>query len=125
MTGSVRRDFVYHIHDGATSFRFQLSGNFSGDGVRSVEQTWLTASSVIGTRALIVDLSSVTRMDEAGRELVETWRAEGATIVVTASAPGDRRKRLSHVAAQLLAPLWGRRFRMPTKYVTVTTGDES
>src|SRR5260370_3065093 len=28
----------------------------------------------------------------------------------------DRRERLSHVAAQGLAPLWGRRFRLPTYY---------
>jgi hypothetical protein len=32
----------------------------------------------------------------------------------------DRRKRLSHVGAQGLAHLWGRRFRLPTHFFTAS-----
>ncbi len=138
MTGSVRRDFVYHIHDGSTAFRFQLSGDLSGDGVRSVEQTWLTASSVIGARSLIVDLSSVTRMDRAGRELLETWRGEGASIVVTSCAAKDRIEAMIDRPVTLLgapkphtwfpirvAPRWVAALLVLLFPATVTTGDES
>src|ERR1019366_3801977 len=85
-----KNDLVYHIHDGSAAFRFQLSGDLSGHGVRDVEQTWRTASSVIGGRCLVVDLSSVTGMDPAGRALLEIWQVEGASMVVTSSSAKDR-----------------------------------
>ena len=88
--GTKKSDPAYYIHDGSTAFRFQLSGDLSGDGVRDLEQTWRTASSAFGGRPLVVDLSSVTGMDHAGRELLETWQLEGASMVVTSSAAKDR-----------------------------------
>jgi len=81
-----KNDLVYYIHDGSAAFRLQLSGDLSGEGVRDLEQTWRTASSVIGERRLVVDLSLVTGVDLAGRELLEAWQAEGAWLVATTKA---------------------------------------
>jgi len=92
----------YYLHDGSTAFRFQLSGVLSGDGVRELEQTWRTASSVIGGRCLVVDLSFVTGMDRAGRELLATWQVEGACIVVTSSAAKERIESLMNRPVTLL-----------------------
>src|ERR1039457_4933377 len=66
-----KSDLAYYIHDGPAAFRFQLSGDVSGAGVRNLEQTWRTASSAFGGRSLVVDLTLVTGIDHAGRELLE------------------------------------------------------
>jgi hypothetical protein len=66
-----KSDLAYYIHDGSAAFRFQLSGDVSGAGVRNLEQTWRTASSAFGGRSLVVDLTLVTGIDHAGRELLE------------------------------------------------------
>jgi hypothetical protein len=97
-----KNDLVYHIHDGSAAFRFQLSGDLSGHGVRDVEQTWRTASSVIGGRCLVVDLSSVTGMDPAGRALLEIWQVEGASMVVTSSSAKDRIESMMDLPVTLL-----------------------
>jgi hypothetical protein len=41
-------------------------------------------------RVSLVDLTLVTGIDHAGRELLEKWRVEGAGIVVNSSAAKDR-----------------------------------
>ena len=95
-------DFVYHIHDGTDAFRFQLSGDLAGVGVREVEQTWRTASSVIGDRGLVVDLSSVTSVDPSGRELLERWREAGARIIVTSIAAQQRIESMMNLPVTLV-----------------------
>jgi len=85
-----KSDFVYYIHDGSAALGFRLSGDLSGDGVRELEQAWRTASSVIRGRRLVVDLSSITGVDDAGRELLGTWQAEGARMVAHSSAAKKR-----------------------------------
>jgi len=71
----------FYLHDGSTEFRFKLSGHLSDHGARELEQTWRTASSTIGARKLVVDLSRVTGIDEAGRGLLLMWHREGAILV--------------------------------------------
>jgi hypothetical protein len=68
----------YFMHDGPAAFRFELAGTLDdGDAVR-LEKDWRTASSTIGDRTLIIDLSFVTAIDEAGRSLFRRWHASGA-----------------------------------------------
>ena len=83
-------DLVYYIHDGSTALRLQLSGDLSGDGVRDLAQTWRTASSVIGGRRLVIDVSRVTGTDPAGRALLEAWQAEGGWLVASSPAAQKR-----------------------------------
>jgi hypothetical protein len=71
----------YYMHDGPAAFRFELAGEIDKDGARRLHQDWRTASSVIGGRALIVDMTFVTSMDEAGRNLLVRWHAEGAQFI--------------------------------------------
>src|SRR5258708_5979315 len=72
---------LYYIHDSSTEFRFQLSGDLSGDGVREVEQAWRTAFSTIGERRFVVDITNLSGMDESGRALIEKWHHRGALLV--------------------------------------------
>ena len=79
--------FRYYMHDGPRAFRFELSGALTASGARSLEQDWRTASSVAADKTLVVDLSFVTEIDAAGRDLMQTWHRAGAYFAAT-SAPG-------------------------------------
>ena len=74
-------DFLYYMHDSATAFSFELAGRLSDDGARELRRAWRTASSVIGDRSLIVDLSYVTGIDVAGQDLLRGWHDRGAQLV--------------------------------------------
>src|SRR5271165_1671444 len=71
----------YYMHDGPAAFRFVLAGDLNGEGARRLDQDWRTASSVIGDRRLIVDMTSVTGVDEQGRALLAQWHVEGAEFI--------------------------------------------
>ena len=51
------------------------------DGVQDLEQAWRTASSAIGERCLIVDLSHLTGIDASGQELLGRWHGRGVRLV--------------------------------------------
>jgi ABC-type transporter Mla MlaB component len=74
-------DFRYYMHDGSAAFSFELAGRLSDEGARELQQTWETASSMIGDRSLIVDLSYVTGVDAAGQNLLRGWHDQGAQLV--------------------------------------------
>jgi hypothetical protein len=76
----------YYMHDGPTAFRFELEGRLDHEGARRLDQDWRTASSVIGDRRLIVDMTFVTDVDESARELLARWHAEGAQLVANSKA---------------------------------------
>ena len=76
-----KSDFTYYMHDGPAAFSFELAGTISPDDATELEQAWRTASSVIGGRILVVDLSFVTRIDEAGQNLLRRWHEQGAKLV--------------------------------------------
>lgn len=85
-----RRNFLYYMHDGATAFRLELSGDLSVDDVQDLEQAWRTASSMIVGRCLVVDLSCLESIDNAGLELLDKWHAQGAQFVAISSEAQTR-----------------------------------
>ena len=74
------------MHDGPTAFRFELAGNLNHEDARRLDQAWRTASSVIGDRRLIVDMTFVTGVDERGRALITRWHREGARLIANSKA---------------------------------------
>jgi anti-anti-sigma regulatory factor len=90
-------DFRYYMHDGTTAFSFELAGRLSDEGARELQQAWRTASSVIGDRSLIVDLSYVTGIDVAGQNLLRGWHDRGAQLV--AKSP-EARARVQSITGQ-------------------------
>jgi len=70
-------DLTIHVHDGATSFRFDVEGSLSGNSARELEQSWLTASSVIGDRPLVISVGNVNCMDPFGRALLRQLHESG------------------------------------------------
>src|SRR5258706_14114293 len=101
----MKHDLHYHLHDGSSEFRFQLSGHLSHGGARDLERAWRTAASVIDGKRLIVDLSQVTSVDASGSELLDKWHAQGARLVVTSSEAHARIQVTTGVAITLLDPI--------------------
>jgi len=71
----------YYMHDGPSAFRFELAGDLNNEAARDLDQAWRTASSMIGDRALVVDMTFLTGAERDGRSLLARWYAEGAQIV--------------------------------------------
>ncbi len=74
---------TYYMHDEAAAFRFQLAGDLSRDTTADLDQARETASSVIGGRPLIVDMTGIKSIDTAGCQLLEKWNTLGAQFVGT------------------------------------------
>jgi len=71
----------YYMHDGPAAFRFELAGNLNNEAARDLDQAWRTASSMIGDRALVVDMTFVTGAERDGRSLLARWYADGAQLI--------------------------------------------
>src|SRR5579863_1911707 len=71
----------YYMHDGPSAFRFELAGDLNNEAARDLHQAWRTASSMIGDRALVVDMTFVTGAGRDGRSLLARWHAEGAQLI--------------------------------------------
>jgi hypothetical protein len=68
----------YYMYEGPTAFRFELAGDLDASDAASLVWDWHTACSRIGHRALIIDVTFVTEIDEAVRSLFLRWYAGGA-----------------------------------------------
>ena len=101
----MRSHLNYYLHDGSGEFRIQLAGHLSQGDARDLEEAWRTASSVIGGKCLVVDLSHVTSVDASGCELIGKWHSEGARLVVTSSEAYVRIQVMTGVAITLLDPI--------------------
>jgi len=75
----------YYMHYGPAAFRFELAGELDTKDAARLEQDWRTASSIIGKRTLIIDMSFVTRIDEAVRSLFKRWHSDGAEFAADSS----------------------------------------
>ncbi len=75
----------YYMHDGPAAFRFELAGALDSDDALRLEQDWRTASSVIGNRILLIDMSFVTGIDDAVRRLFRRWYDEGAQFAANSA----------------------------------------
>src|ERR1022692_526678 len=53
---------------------------------RRLAQDWRTTCSVIGDRALIVDMTFVNSVEQEGRTLLARWYAEGAQLIAKSKA---------------------------------------
>jgi hypothetical protein len=76
---------VYYLHDDPSTFRLELAGALLAGTAAEVERVWRTGSSTLGARAFVVDVDSLTSVDDAGRRLLERWRQMGATFIAERS----------------------------------------
>src|SRR5713226_4665579 len=80
--------FSYYMHDGPSAFSIELAGILAAEGTNKLEKDWRGASAAIGNKELVVDLSFLTEIDPAGRELLLRWFRNGATVI--ANTPESR-----------------------------------
>jgi hypothetical protein len=97
---TMKNELQYYMHDGSSAFRFELAGDLNSEGAHRLERDWHTASSVIGHRNLIVNMTFVTSADEEGRALLARWHSDGAQLV--AKSQGSRRLAEAITGAPLL-----------------------
>jgi hypothetical protein len=67
-------------HCRAEIFRFEVRDELDADLARELESCWETARSTIGERQFVVDVTLVSRWDEAGMKVLEKMRAAGIEI---------------------------------------------
>lgn len=81
----LHREFAIYQHDNSDVFRFVLSGQLSGSCVEEFQHAWMTATSVLQGKSLVVDLTDMSEADEAGQQLLAQLRASGAQIIPPAA----------------------------------------
>jgi ABC-type transporter Mla MlaB component len=69
------------LHDRVRAFCFELEGELLKEDTPELEGSWRTASSAVHGRGVVVDLRRVSRVDDAGEELLRRMRASGVTMV--------------------------------------------
>lgn len=70
---------------GSSAFRFVLRGSLDGLWVRELEHAWISATSVLKAKELIIDVSGLTGADEHGLKLLSRMQESGARL--TGGAP--------------------------------------
>jgi hypothetical protein len=69
-----------YLNDSARAFEFVLQGELTGDHVKNLEQAWITATSILNGKDVLVDVSSLAAADAEGVELLERMVASGARL---------------------------------------------
>lgn len=78
--------FLFYMHDGPNTFRFELSGDLAGVEVGKLDQAWRTASSTFDGKVLAVDISFLTGVDQKGSDLLRRWSRVGAHLIANSEA---------------------------------------
>src|SRR5262245_34864015 len=68
-------------HDTPESLTFQLEGKLAGPWVQELEDCWQSERSGRNQTTVRVDLSAVTFIDSAGKDLLAAMHAQGAEFV--------------------------------------------
>lgn len=71
----------HYMNEGRTTFLIELAGEVTNEDAWRIDQDWRVASSSVGDRRLIVDMTYVTRVDDWVRALFVRWHQEGAQFV--------------------------------------------
>ena len=73
--------FRVTVHERPDSLTFQLEGRLAGPWVRELEESWQHA--LAGSRKPVIrfDLTGVTYVDAAGKELLAARHAQGAELI--------------------------------------------
>lgn len=69
-----------YLHDSFKTFEFVLQGELTGEAVRSLEQAWITATSILDGKEVFVEVSALTAANAEGIELLRRITAAGARL---------------------------------------------
>jgi len=91
-----------YLNDSVKRFEFVLKGDLADGAVRSLEQAWLTATSILRGKDVSVEVSGLTAADEAGVRLLYRMTASGARLRV--ASPPESEELLRSLGIVLAAP---------------------
>jgi len=91
-----------YLNDSVKSFEFILKGDLAAASVRSLEQAWITARSILGGKEVSVEVSGLTAADDAGVELLYRMTASGVRL--TAALPPESEDFLRSLGIPVAAP---------------------
>ena len=91
-----------YLNDSAKSFEFVLHGELMGDAVQSLEQAWITATSILNGKEVLVDVSALMAADAEGIELL--CRMTGSGSRLTAARPPHSVEFLRCLGLPVVAP---------------------
>jgi len=83
--------------------RLVLLGELAGGGVQEFEHAPTAARSILGTRALVVEISGITNTDAAGVELLSRMRETGARL--NAALPPESAEFIRSMGIPVAAPV--------------------
>jgi anti-anti-sigma regulatory factor len=69
------------LHDATGQLCLELEGRLAGAWVCELEHCWHTAKAGHLSRTLLVDLTGVTFIDQAGRYLLQLMHRDGVSLV--------------------------------------------
>ena len=91
-----------YLNDSVKIFEFVLRGELTGDAVRSLEQAWITATSILNGKEVLVDVAALTAADAGGIELLCRMTGSGARL--RAALPPHSEEFLRSLGVLVAAP---------------------
>jgi hypothetical protein len=82
-------------HDSASTLRFVLRGALEQPWTAELEQAWITATSILQGKELVVDITGLTGMDQDGLNLLSTMRNRGARLLTRSTRGGTITERIA------------------------------
>jgi anti-anti-sigma regulatory factor len=70
-------------HKDTYSTTFQLEGRLAGPWVGELKRCWTSAANKPENHSVFLDLSGVTYVDAAGKDLLKTLHRDGATLIAS------------------------------------------
>ena len=86
-----------YIHDEAAQLRLRITGDLDERAAKELASCWTTASSVVGHRKIVVDLTGLVTAEALGRRFLEALHQEGVEFLAK-----------SEFQTQLIAGLTGK-----------------
>ncbi len=60
-----------YIHDEAAQLRLSVTGDLDEQAAKELASCWTTASSVVGERKIVMDLTGLSSVNQTGHQLLE------------------------------------------------------
>src|SRR5882724_12644927 len=70
-----------YIHDEAARLRLRVTDELNEPAVRELASCWTTALSVIGSRTIVLDLTGLSSIADAGRQILEELHRYGVEFL--------------------------------------------
>ena len=91
-----------YLNDSVKTFEFVLQGELTGNSVQSLEYAWITATSILNGKEVLVDVSALTAADAQGIELLDRMTGSGARL--RAALPPHSEEFLRSLGVLVVAP---------------------